>query len=120
MTNPILPSDAPPEPAGDRPITSTIQSRLVVPPVHPESELQLRVMACRGELVARLVELKTDVRLGTAELRGKLKAKLSELTHIVKWGVVDGWADVGAPVSHKLEEWLTESASQLAFKHERS
>ncbi|HMG53535.1 MAG TPA: hypothetical protein VK601_08630 [Kofleriaceae bacterium] len=120
MTDPIIPSDGQPEPEAERPITSTIQTSLVVPQVTSESALQLRVMARRGELVAKLIDLKTDVRGGVAETRGKLKAKLSELAHIVKWGVGDGWASVGDPVTLKLEEWLTESARQLAFKHERS
>lgn len=77
-------------------------------------DLESRIKTRRTELIAKLVETKTDRRLETLEARDKVKAKLSELDHILKWGVVDGWASVGGPVTQKLDRWLAESAPQLA------
>jgi hypothetical protein len=83
-----------------------------------EPDLESRIKERRAELMGKLGELRGDLRAGTAEARTRLKATLSELSHIVKWGVVDGWASVSAPITHKLERWLTDSASRLATKHE--
>jgi hypothetical protein len=83
-----------------------------------EPDLESRIKQRRAELVASFRELKVDRRLGASESRDKLKATISELAHIVKWGVVDGWASIGEPVTHKLEQWLATSARQLAAKNE--
>jgi hypothetical protein len=84
------------------------------------SDLESRIKQRRAELIGKLDGLKTDVRVEAAETRDRLKAKLSEVAHILKWGVVDGWASAGAAVTHKLEEWLVDSATQLAAKHDRT
>jgi hypothetical protein len=82
-------------------------------------DLESRIRERRAEMIDKLGALRGDVRAESVESRDKLKAKLSELAHIVKWGVVGGWASVGAPVTNKLEQWLVESARQLDTKHER-
>jgi hypothetical protein len=106
--------------AVERPITSKTQLGLGVAPAISEPDLESRVAARRAELIAKLVELKADTRREAIEGRDKLKAKLSELAHIVKWGIVDGWASLGGPVTHKLDQWLAESARQLVIKNEQS
>ena len=106
--------------AVERPITSKTQPGLGVAPAISEPDLESRVTARRAELIAKLVELKADTRREAIEARDKLKAKLSELAHIVKWGIVDGWASLGDPVTHKLDQWLAESARQLVIKNEQS
>jgi hypothetical protein len=106
--------------AVERPITSKTQPGLGVAPAISEPDLESRVTARRAELIAKLVELKADTRREAIEGRDKLKAKLSELAHIVKWGIVDGWASLGGPVTHKLDQWLAESARQLVIKNEQS
>jgi len=109
-------SDAVVEP----PITSTTQPGLGVAPAISEPDLESRIRARRAELRAKLVELKADTRREAIETRDKLKMKLSELAHIIKWGVVDGWASLGGPVTHRLDQWLAESEHQLVIKNEQS
>jgi hypothetical protein len=106
--------------AVDRPITGTTQPGLGVAPAISEPDLESRVTARRAELRAKLVGLKADTRREAIEARDKLKMKLSELAHIIKWGVVDGWASLGGPVTHRLDQWLAESALQLVIKNEQS
>jgi hypothetical protein len=79
-----------------------------------EPDLQSRINDRRAALIGKLTELTTDRRVEAAEARHNVKLMLSELAHIVKWGVADGWASVGEPVTHKLEQWLAGSARQLA------
>jgi hypothetical protein len=88
------------------------------PPSEPD--LEARIKQRRAELIGKLGELKTDVRLGAPEARDTLKATLSELAHVVKWGVVDGWTSLGAPVTLKLEQWLAGSARHLATRNDQS
>jgi hypothetical protein len=92
----------------------------VVPRAAFERDLQSRINERRAELIGVLGELKTDMRLGAAEARDKVKATLSELAHIVKWGIIDGWANLGSPVTHRLEHWLTGSAQQLTAKNDQA
>jgi len=80
-------------------------------PQQPDLESLIKVR--RAELIKVLTELKADARIGSSEARDKLKARLSELAHLVKWGVADGWASVGEPVTKKLQQWLAESAHQV-------
>ncbi|HEY6177916.1 MAG TPA: hypothetical protein VIX73_25855 [Kofleriaceae bacterium] len=82
-------------------------------------DLESRIRERRAALIDKLGALRGDVRAESVESRDQLKAKLSELAHIVKWGVVGGWANLGAPLTNKLEQWLAESARQLNTKHER-
>lgn len=84
-----------------------------------QPDLESRIMKRRAELIDRLGWLRRDVRPEAIESRAKLKAKLSELAHIVKWGVADGWASLGAPLTNRLEQWLAESARQLIAKNEQ-
>jgi hypothetical protein len=79
----------------------------------PSLDLESRVSARRTELIAKLVELRADTRTAAVEARDQLKAKLSELAHIINQGLVDGWASVSNPVTHKLDRWLAESAREL-------
>ena len=101
------------DPAGEPPIVSKAAPSVAASPPPFEPELEVRVMARRAELVARLKELGADVRQEATEAAGKLKAKLSELAHIVKLGVVDGWANVHGGVTSKLEQWLAEASGLL-------
>lgn len=78
-----------------------------------QPDLESRIKARRAELIKVLGELRADTRIGSAQARDKLKARLSELAHVVKWGVVDGWASVGEPVTKRLQQWLAESAHQV-------
>jgi hypothetical protein len=107
-------SDAPIE----YPLASSIEPGVAVPQAALELDLESRISLRRAELISKLRELKTDTRVGVAEVRDKLKATLSELAHVVKWGVVDGWANVSGPVTHKLEQWLTGSSRETATKSE--
>lgn len=100
------------------PLAGKVQPGIAIPH-NAEPDLESRISYRRAQLIGKLGELKTDARLGVAEMRGKLKATLSELSHVVKWGVVDGWANVSAPVTNKLEQWLAGSARELAAKNER-
>jgi hypothetical protein len=77
-------------------------------------DLEARVRERHAQLLGKLRELTTDKRVEAPESRDRLKATLSELKHIVKWGVVDGWARVGGPVTDKLEQWLAGCAHQVA------
>jgi hypothetical protein len=85
-----------------------------------EPDLQLRIRERRAALLGKLSELTTDRRIEAAEARHHVKLMLSELAHIVKWGVADGWANVGEPVTQKLEQWLAGSARQLAAERQPS
>lgn len=78
-----------------------------------QADLESRIATRRAALIKTLGELKTDVRAEAAVSRDKLKARLSELAHVVKWGIVDGWASIGKPVTDKLEHWLVETAPQV-------
>lgn len=78
-----------------------------------QPDLESRIKTRRAELIKVLADLKSDTRIEAAEARDKLKAKLSELAHVLKWGVVDGWASVGEPLTQKLQQWLAESAHQV-------
>ena len=86
---------------------------------HAETDLESRIKARRGELIDKLGGLRGDKRPEAAESRNRLKAKLSELAHIMKWGVADGWASVGTPLTDKLEEWLAEAAHQLTARYDQ-
>jgi hypothetical protein len=83
-------------------------------------DLESRIRERRGELIDKLGGLRGDVRPEAIESRAKLKAKLSDLAHIVRWGVVDGWAGLSAPLTDRLEQWLAESARQLANRDEQT
>src|SRR5437762_2650602 len=78
-----------------------------------QPNLESRINTRRAQLIKALANLKADTRVAAAEARDKIKSRLSELRHVVKWGVADGWASVGEPVTNKLEHWLAESAHQL-------
>jgi hypothetical protein len=82
----------------------------------PGPDLKSRIKDQRAELIHRLGELNGDMRPEAAESRHRLKAKLSELAHIINWGVVDGWTNLGSPLTNKLEEWLTESTRQFVAR----
>jgi hypothetical protein len=84
-----------------------------------EPDLESRIKEQRAELIDKVGALRGDRRPEAIESRHNLKVKLNELAHIVNWGVVDGWANLGAPLTTKLEQWLAESKRQLAAKHER-
>jgi hypothetical protein len=84
-----------------------------------EPDLESRIKERRAALIARLGGLRGDVRPEAIESRGKLKAKLSDLAHLVKWGVVDGWASLSAPITNTLEQWLAETAHELVTRNER-
>ena len=70
------------------------------------SDLETRVTNRKRDLISEIVELKKSSRVGAAEAIDKLKARLSELAHIVKEGVVDGWANVGAHAQRRLDDWI--------------
>jgi hypothetical protein len=76
-------------------------------PNEPQT-LEARVDHRKRQLIAELTMLKHDVKDGAAEARDKIKARLSQLAHIVKSGVVDGWANVDAAVTTRLDRWITE------------
>jgi hypothetical protein len=82
---------------------------VALPAVVPETALETSITTRRTELIAKLAQLKPDTSLEAAETRSRLKAKLSQLGHIIKEGVVDGWANLGAGVTIKLDQWLVES-----------
>jgi len=69
-------------------------------------DLETRIANRKRQLIAEIVECKRSSRSNAVETGDKLKARLSELAHIVKEGVVDGWANVGARARLKLEAWL--------------
>src|ERR1051325_11460920 len=81
-------------------------------------DLESRIQERRAALIDKLGALRGDVRAESVESRDQLKARPPELAHIVKWGVVGGWANLGAPWTNKLEQWLAESARQLNTKYE--
>jgi len=105
-------TNTPPDGAGD-PIADRPALADAAPPVATEPDLESRLRQRRAALIDKLGALRGDVRPESVESRQKLKAKLSELAHIVKWGVVGGYASLAAPLTNKLEEWLTESARHL-------
>jgi hypothetical protein len=100
------------DPATERPIANKTQPGIGIPTVTDEPDLQARVMARRAELITKLTELKKDLRIEATEFSDRLKAKLSELAHIIKGGVVDGWANLAAATTLKLDHWLDETAHQ--------
>lgn len=102
----------------EHPIASKAEPGSGDPHATPEPDLESRIKERRAELIGKLGELRADKRVEAAEARHQLKVTLSELTHVVKWGVVDGWASIGVPVTHRLEEWLAGSARHLAAKNE--
>lgn len=103
----------------EQPLASEAPPAVAVPHAAFEPDLESRIRVRRAELIDKLGGLRGDVRPEAIEFRSKLKARLSDLAHIVKWGVVDGWASIGAPVTNKLEQWLAESARQLITKNEQ-
>jgi hypothetical protein len=103
----------------EHPIASQTAPEVAVPHAADEADLESRIKARRAELIDKIGGLRGDRRREATESRDKLKAKLSELTHMLKWGVVDGWASLGTPLTSKLEEWLAEAASQLIAKTEQ-
>lgn len=103
----------------ERPVASETPPPGAAPHATSEPGLESRIQARRAELIEKLGGLRGDVRPEATESRGKLKAKLSELAHIVKYGVVDGWASLDGPLANKLEQWLAESARQLAARNEQ-
>lgn len=68
--------------------------------------LETRVSNRKQELISEIVELKMGSRLDAAETIDRLKARLSELAFIVKDGVGEGWANVGARTRRRLDEWV--------------
>ena len=100
----------------ERPSASKTPPQLQPPQPTSEPDLESRIRQRRAELIAKLAKLKGNGPEAT-ESRDKLKAKLSELAHIVKWGVADGWASLGDPLTNKLEQWLAESARQLIARN---
>lgn len=106
-TDPRL--DARAEAAVERPIASKTEPGVGVPHAASQPDLESRIRERRAELLGKLGELRADTRPGASEARDKLKATLSDLAHVVKWGVVDGWASIGGPVTQKLEQWLATS-----------
>ena len=103
----------------EHPIASQTAPDVAVPHAAAEADLESRIKARRAELIDKIGGLRGDRRREAAESRDKLKAKLSELAHMLKWGVADGWASVGAPLTNKLEQWLAEAARQLIAKSEQ-
>jgi hypothetical protein len=103
----------------ERPSASKPPPQLQPPQATSEPDLESRIKKRRAELIAKLGKLGGDVRPEATESRDKLRAKLSELAHIVKWGVADGWASLGDPLTNKLEQWLAESARQLIARNEQ-
>ncbi len=75
----------------------------------PQTELETRVTSRRAELIEKLVQLKPDLTIEGAEVRGRLKTRLSQLGRIIKEGVVDGWANLNAGTTSKLDQWIVES-----------
>jgi hypothetical protein len=118
-------ADVPPDvaPHGiEAPGASEAQPEPGIPHAAAEPDLESRIKVRRAVLIGRLGELKADKRVEAAETRHRLKTKLSELAHVVKWGIVDddGWANLGGPMTLKLEQWLVESAPPLAATNEPS
>lgn len=107
--------------AAIEPLAASSPPAHVAAPINPpRTDLESRIRERRGQLIDRLGQLRGDVRPEATESRERLKAKLSELKHIVSWGVVDdGWASLGSPLTNKLEQWLAESARQLATRNEQ-
>jgi hypothetical protein len=112
--------DPGPDSGSDAAIEAPTASEAEVPQRVSEPDLESRIKARRAQLLGKLGELQVDKRREAPESRDRLKARLSELSHILRWGVVDGWASVGDPVAHKLEQWLADSAGQLAAKQEHT
>ena len=106
--------DAKPDAAAiEPPIARETQPELVVRTAAPQTHLELRIQQRRGELIATLGQLRADPHLAATEVRDRMKAQLSELAHIIRVGVVDGWANLGDTVKHKLEHWLAESERSM-------
>ena len=79
-----------------------------------EASLESCINTRRAELIFKLSELRASVHLDAVAAGDKIKSRLSELSHIIKEGVVDGWANLGDTVKHKLDSWLADTAKQLA------
>jgi hypothetical protein len=109
--------DPPPETKADAAIETPgarkPQPELAAPRAGSESDLESRIKVRRAELIGKLGELRAEASLELVQAGDKLKARLSELAHIIKEGVVDGWANLGDTVKHKLEHWLSESGGSL-------
>ena len=103
----------------EHPSASRTPADVALPHVAAKTDLQSRINERRIELIDKIGRLRGDRRPEATESRDKLKAKLSELAHMIKWGVADGWASLGAPLTNKLEQWLTESAPQFGTKNEQ-
>jgi hypothetical protein len=92
------------------PITTTETPSTMKPSPAPAAvvvaSLETRIGALKQELIAKLTELQDGAEDGVAEARDKIKARLSELAHIVKAGVVDGWENINAATTAKLDSWL--------------
>jgi len=104
----------------EHPIASQTPPEVAVPHAAAEADLESRIKERHAELIGKIGGLRRDMRPEASESRDKLKARLFELAHIIKWGVVDGWATLGAPLTNRLEQWLAESAHQLITKNEQS
>ena len=106
-------------PPGRTDVGSGAPAEVALPQVAAETDLQARINERRTELIDKIGRLRGDKRPEATESRRKLKAKLFELAHIVRWGVVDGWASLSAPLTNKLEQWLAESARQLITRNDQ-
>ena len=95
------------------PVARESPAELVVLTAASQVDLESRIQQRRAELIATLGALRADTRLAVTQGRDRLKAQLSELAHIIKVGVVDGWANLGDTVKHKLENWLAESERSM-------
>ena len=103
----------------EHPSGSQTPAEVALPHVAAKTDLQSRINERREALIDKIAGLRGDKRPEATESRDKLKAKLSELAHMIKWGVADGWASLGAPLTNKLEQWLAEAARQLIAKSEQ-
>ena len=73
-------------------------------PVPPNLEADVRTR--RGEIIAKLAELRNDTRKEAIQERDRLKTKLVELSHLIKQNVVDGWGNLGATARFQFGYWL--------------
>ena len=101
----------------EHPSASQTPDEGALPCVAATTDLQSRINERRIELIDKIGRLRGDRRPEATESRDKLKAKLSELAHMIKWGVADGGASLGAPLTNKLEQWLADSARQFSTKN---
>jgi hypothetical protein len=68
--------------------------------------LETRVANRKHELIAELVEHKKSSRAGAPHAINQLMVRLSELAALVKEGVANGWANVDASATVKLDAWI--------------